>query len=77
MSAANDKIEPTVTVIFERKKSDGNYGSGSCTIMLCGVPIGASQELLEAMAKTADDATAVARRLALAGVKDHALAAGH
>ena len=32
MSEANDKIEPTVTVIFERKKSDGNYGSGSCVI---------------------------------------------
>lgn len=70
MSSPTESGEPKVTVVFERKKSDGNYGSGACTIIWSQVPVGADESLIEALARTSEDVTAVVRRLALEGVRE-------
>lgn len=60
--------ETRVTVSFERKKSDGNYGTGGCMVIWTQVPVGASKEEIAALAQTSDDCLEVLKPLVLAGV---------
>ena len=68
----NEQIEqksPTVTVSFERKISDGNYGSGGAMVIWAQVPVGASQGEIEALAQTSNDCLEVLKNLVLTGVR--------
>ena len=56
-----DSGQPTVTVMVEIKKSDGNYGTRSGAAYV-SVPVGASAELIADAMKTVDECFDALRR---------------